>query len=153
MLCCHCKKNQAIKTREKVLAGGKAEASYFCLDCYHKLFLTKTENAAEVACVCARCGMTASEFLRTKLVGCAECYQNLAGAIAPVLEKMQACDEHIGGAELISERERLGKRAHELQILFDKRKAEFDFEAQEKKAKELAELRERIAALKGEERL
>lgn len=153
MLCCHCKKNQATKSRERVLAGGKAEAGYFCLDCYHKLFEQERGEGARTDCVCARCGTTADEFLRTKLVGCVECYQNLADWVLPVLEKMQGCDGHVGGGEPISERERLGKRAHELQILLDKRKAEFDFEEQEKKAREIAELREKIAAMKGEDRI
>ena len=152
MLCCHCKKNQATKVRELVVSNGKSETAYYCLDCFHKLFLTKTESAG-VACVCLRCGMTAKEFLRTKIVGCSECYQNLADAVLPVLQKMQGCDEHIGGSEPVSERERLGKRAHELQILFDRKKREMDENERGKRAKEIAELRERIADLKGEDRI
>ena len=153
MLCCHCKKNQATKTHERVLVGGGGsvkEVAYYCLDCYHRLVLSRTEESERLTSVCPRCGMTAKEFLRTKLVGCAECYRVLASDVLPVTVKMQGCEEHFGVREIVSEKERLVKRAHELQIVYDKMKSLMDGDQKKRRAKEIAELRERIAAIKEE---
>ena len=63
---------------------------------------------------------------------------------------MQGCEEHFGAREIVSEKERLVKRAHELQIVYDKMKSLMDGDEKKRRAKEIAELRERIAAIKEE---
>ena len=46
MLCCHCKKNQATKTYDRI-TDGKKQTEYYCLDCYHRLFISIEADAAE----------------------------------------------------------------------------------------------------------
>ena len=98
MLCCHCKKNQATKTYEKV-TDGKSQTEYYCLDC----------------------GTSEEDFRTRGLVGCAQCYQSLARTVIPVVIRMQGNEIHCGKKpknsgdreELIRRRNTLKKRVEE----------------------------------------
>ena len=69
MLCQKCKKNQATKTYELIKSGGKT-TEYYCLDCYHRLFLYQKEvEGDDSLSACPYCGVTATEFKATKMVG------------------------------------------------------------------------------------
>ncbi len=144
MLCCHCAINQASKGYERVKLDGKKTVrttEYYCLDCYHRLFISAPEGATKLgkADVCPACGMTVAAFKAKKLVGCAHCYRYLSAAVLPVVLKMQGAEAHCGKEERASEQEKLSRRAHEVQILYDKKKAEKhpDAKLYEKKAAEL----------------
>lgn len=123
MLCCHCKKNQATKSREGVSDGGEKRTSYYCPECYEKLFISldfSTLKKAEGAC--PYCGTTAEDFTRTGLVGCARCYSTLAPAVLPAVVRMQGGETHRGKrsrntderAEMIKRRDFLKNRVEEL---------------------------------------
>ena len=120
MLCCHCKKNQASKTYVRAKGAGGTEKEAYCLDCYHRLFAEEKENYT----VCPVCGTTAESFTAKKLVGCAKCYEYLVSVTDPCIVKMQGNGTHCGKQEIKSEYAKLENRAHELQIVYDKLKAE-----------------------------
>ncbi len=150
MLCCHCKKNQASKTYEKRKIVDKKTVKtteYYCLECYCRLFVSVSDEK-EPRTVCPACGMTVAAFKQKKLVGCAKCYSYLSGAVLPVVLKMQgAAEAHCGKEEASSDIEKLVKRAHEVQILLDKKKSENSSSAKIYE-RELASLRADIAAMK-----
>jgi protein-arginine kinase activator protein McsA len=124
MLCCHCKKNQATKSREGMNDGGEKRTSYYCPECFGKLFISldfstsaKGENSA-----CPFCGTTVEEFSHTGLVGCARCYATLAPTVLPVVVRMQGGETHRGKrskttderADMIKRRDFLKNRVEEL---------------------------------------
>ena len=103
MLCVQCKKNQATKTYELIKSGGKT-TEYYCLDCYHRLFLYQKEvEGDDSLSACPYCGVTATEFKTTKMVGCAYCYKMLENAVMPEIIKMQGTKAHVGKVPTIEE--------------------------------------------------
>lgn len=126
MLCGNCRKNQATKTYEQIKKG-KRETAYYCLDCYHKLFLNaETDGKTPVAC--PYCGTAVSEFKRRKIVGCANCYETLQNAILPVVVKMQGGEIHKGRKPFEYQVERLEKRLGELRTLAKKCREKRDYD-------------------------
>ena len=117
MLCAKCKKNQATKTYE-LIKNGKQERVYYCLECYHNDFVfVETETALSA---CPYCGTTATQFKRTSLVGCAQCYTALAHVVFPVVSKMQGGEKHRGKRAYETEEERIELRRKELDIMANK---------------------------------
>ncbi len=103
MLCLQCKKNQATKTYEQIKNGVK-NTEYYCLDCYHRLFLCQQEaEGEEMLSACPYCGVTAQEFERTKMVGCAYCYRMMENVVLPAIVKMQGAKGHVGKFPTIEE--------------------------------------------------
>lgn len=115
MLCCHCKKNQATKTYDR-LTDGKKQTEYYCLDCYHRLFISVEENAEDKLAgvqiaMCPYCGTSEEDFKASGMVGCAQCYQSLARAVLPVVIRLQGSEAHCGKQPKNSdEREEMIKR-------------------------------------------
>jgi protein-arginine kinase activator protein McsA len=96
MLCLQCKKNQATKTYEQI-KNGVNQTEYYCLDCYHRLFLCQQEAEGEVALsACPYCGTKAEEIKKTKMVGCAYCYHTLEKTVWQEVLKMQGAEAHKG---------------------------------------------------------
>ena len=101
MLCCHCKKNQATKTYDRI-TDGKKQTEYYCLDCYHRLFISIEADAAEgkggdrQIAMCPYCGTSEEDFRACGLVGCAQCYQSLSKAVIPVVIRLQGTETHCG---------------------------------------------------------
>ena len=95
MACCYCQKNDAVGRYINVKRGKQVEETY-CLDCYEKFFLYATKKEGEALSVCPYCNTTVEEFKKTKLVGCAKCYETLTAAIEPVVIKMQGKKAHNG---------------------------------------------------------
>lgn len=120
MLCDKCKKNQAIRTYEQT-RNGRVERVRYCLQC---------DPAMWEGDACPYCGTTVAEFKKTKLVGCAKCYQTLARDIAPVVERMQCvigttgC--HKGKVAYHNKQERIKQRCMELSTLAEQRYSEND---------------------------
>jgi protein-arginine kinase activator protein McsA len=88
MLCKYCKKNQATKTYEQIKNGNR-DVTYYCLDCYQKIFLDVELDGASARTDCPYCGTTVAELKKRNLVGCAKCYEVLASQLLPVITKMQ----------------------------------------------------------------
>lgn len=116
MLCVKCKKNQAIKTYEQI-RNGKKEYVYFCLKCAEMQF-------GEASC--SYCGTTLAQITKTKLVGCAQCYQTLGEALLPMVVKMQGDVSHKGKCAYKTSQERIKQRCAELSVLAEKCYSEND---------------------------
>ena len=95
MLCCQCKKNQATNIYEKETDGVKS-VSYYCTDCYSRLFLSASQHSGKKKSVCSVCGTTEEEFQKTGLVGCASCYQELESCVLASVIGMQGIETHAG---------------------------------------------------------
>ena len=126
MLCAKCKKNQAAKTYE-LMKGGKLQTVYYCLDCYHADFVcVETE---ETLSACPYCGTTVTQFKKTNMVGCANCYTALAHAIVPVVTTMQGGEKHCGKQAYETREDRKDRRHNELDIMANKHYLENDDKA------------------------
>lgn len=74
--------------------------------------------------ICKTCGASLSEFYRTYMLGCPECYRNFHEEIVSALKKIQGKTYHVGKTpkvskvdrELFSEYERLIKEREEATI-------------------------------------
>ncbi len=145
-LCCYCEKRSATKAYEEV-RGGKAQTNYYCLRCFERLFLAQDESFFDgldknlSKGVCLDCGLTAQEFFKTGLVGCANCYRYLKKEIYPSILKMQGDRAHCGkGSQLIEERERLVEKRNEAKRLVDVYLAERNYDAAQEQMSELKRL-------------
>lgn len=96
MRCFYCNKNEATKTYQQLKNGEKFE-QYYCMECYHRLFLSKNDTDGERSLsACPYCGTSLAEFKETKLVGCAYCYKTMAAGLTPAVIKMQGDSTHRG---------------------------------------------------------
>ena len=139
MLCGHCGKNQATKSYE-LMKRGKKEVRYYCLDCYHKIFLSLDNEEGELL-ECPYCGATFAEIKRRNLVGCAHCYTAMKQALLPAIEKMQGvAQRHVGKSPYDSDEEKTAKRVAELDKLAEKYNDEKDYES----ARECEEISARL---------
>ncbi|MBQ8291507.1 MAG: hypothetical protein IJX88_03230 [Clostridia bacterium] len=125
MLCGKCKKNQATKSYEQI-KNGKKSLEYYCLDCYHRLFLDVGESTGTT--VCPYCGVTADEVKRRNIVGCAMCYESLKDALYPIVTKLQGGQKHKGKKPVGDKSEDIRRRCYELRAIADKLNAEGDFD-------------------------
>lgn len=129
MLCGHCKKNQATKTYEQIKKG-KRDVAYYCLECYHKIFLDlETDNLGAKLSACPYCGLTATELKKRNLVGCAKCYETLESYLIPVITKMQGAEIHNGNEPYQTEQEKMERRRFELETVVKEYKAKKDYES------------------------
>ncbi len=149
MLCCNCKKNEAVR-KYKQIKNGVAREENYCFECYQRLFLSSEIEKAEGGALsaCPYCGTTEEEFRLRKLVGCVHCYQTLK-AVAPVITRMQGKKTHKGkypsveteNMELFQdsltfetateeqiEKTRLERQCRELTMIIKKLKSEGEYE-------------------------
>lgn len=144
MACGYCGKNQAVKTYEEI-KNGKKRTEYYCLDCYHRLFLyTDGAEGDSSLSACPYCEMSVAEIKKTKLVGCANCYKMLSGELLPSIVKMQGVKAHKGKTPPLGEnaevspfeedrkkaveKARFERRCNELEVIIAKLKAENNYE-------------------------
>lgn len=163
MACGHCGKNQAVKTYEEI-KNGKKQVEYYCLDCYHRLFLYADELEGDLALSsCPYCGTSMAEVKKSKLVGCANCYKMMSANILPMIKKMQGEKAHDGktppldgydnnvdgGARLMADGfraqavalARFERQCNELEVIISKLKAENNFEDAKGYADKLSSMR------------
>lgn len=126
MLCGNCKKNQATKTYEQIKQG-KREVAYYCLECYHKLFVYAEEENATYSS-CPYCGTSAADIKRRKLVGCAHCYNTMQGVVLEMVAAMQGGEAHKGKKPYETDSERIMRRRGELREIQKKAQVEKDYE-------------------------
>ncbi|MBQ9713985.1 MAG: hypothetical protein IJV83_01545 [Clostridia bacterium] len=166
MACGYCGKNQAVKTYEEI-KNGKKQVEYYCLDCYHQLFLYADEAEGDLSLsACPYCGTSLAEVKRSKLVGCANCYKTMSSALTPVITKMQGEKAHCGktpplegfgesndGVRLVLKgyREqavalaRFERQCKELEVIIAKLKDEDNYEDAKGYADKLSKMRSRSA--------
>lgn len=147
MLCDNCKKNKATVHITKIINGIKQEFD-LCEKCakdfgglnftgqidlsapftfqsilgglidYINSSANKSEKSVDIAC--PKCGTTYSEFKKSGLVGCSECYNSFKSTLLPVIKRVQGNIEHNGkipvkaGKDII-EKKRILKLKEELQ--------------------------------------
>lgn len=139
MLCQHCKKNQASKSYEQVKQG-KTQTAYYCLNCYHKLFLGNETGAESSLTVCPYCETSLTDFKKRNLVGCAYCYTALAGEVLPAVKKWQGNAAHTGKTPYESERTAKQNRIRELETVVEKWQEEDNYAYAEAYERQLARL-------------
>ncbi len=91
-LCQCCKKNHAAKSYE----GENGKRELYCLDCYSRLFLDGGNGEENASSACPYCGTGLEEVKKSKLVGCAHCYQSMQTGLFPLIKKMQGGRAHTG---------------------------------------------------------
>jgi len=150
MLCCQCKKNQATKTYDRI-TDGKKQTEYYCLDCYHRLFISIDEVAGEgrrrdgQIAMCPYCGMSEEEFKTRGVVGCAQCYQSLAKTALPVVIRLQGMEAHRGKKPKISdEREEMINQRNFLKERVEQLMKEKNYEAVKICSEELNRLNKKL---------
>ncbi|MBQ5930470.1 MAG: hypothetical protein IIX02_06740 [Clostridia bacterium] len=161
MRCCHCKQKEATKSHEK-LKNGKKTTEYYCMDCYHSLFLDgETKTDGETLSVCPYCVTALQEVVLGKLVGCAHCYQAMREEVMQLVIKMQGDRAHTGktppleygethyGGEVYDEvlrkkaveKARFERQCRELEIIIAKLQAENNYEDAKGYADKLSSMR------------
>ena len=112
VMCDICKQKPAVR---KVVTFNKEnkKVSYLCEDCYFerqqnaKISImhgianqtagtASSETAYARENVCRKCGTTAGEFLRTGILGCDNCYTDLAPEILAMIKSSQGNAAHTG---------------------------------------------------------
>lgn len=78
----------------------------------------KTQNTFDISC--SNCGTTYSEFKRTGLLGCSECYRSFDSTLRPIIRRVQGNSEHTGklprkAGESIIKRRKLSELKENLQ--------------------------------------
>lgn len=138
MLCDNCKKNEATVHIKKLMNGSKQEYS-LCDSCANELngvsfvdissiglnnaftvqdllggiidYVNQSSQSSEVNIpTCENCGMSYTEFKKTGLMGCSECYESFDASLIPVIKRVQGNIEHVGRIPRKSGKEIMGKR-------------------------------------------
>lgn len=111
MLCEDCKKNTATVVIT-VTAGGEVTTRHLCQDCMKKMehsftqgdvqsFLSSLLSLMSSApkapqLTCSGCGLHYREFQQTGKLGCAQCYQDFAEELRPLLQRIHGRNQHAG---------------------------------------------------------
>ncbi|MBQ2662498.1 MAG: UvrB/UvrC motif-containing protein [Clostridia bacterium] len=99
ILCDKCKAKEAVMHRI-IITNGKKHAQHFCLECAAQagIMMFKLPSFAELAaseqmsdnsslkCVC---GHTFSDFKKTGMLGCTECYNTFSEKLLPIISSAQ----------------------------------------------------------------
>ncbi|QAT41431.1 UvrB/UvrC motif-containing protein [Clostridium sp. JN-9] len=123
MLCENCKKNEATIHITKIVNGVKREAN-LCEKCAREKqglelnndffdvgapftfqnilggivdYISQSNNSDNnTELVCPNCGTTYSEFKKTGLLGCSQCYKSFNQTVMPIINRVQLGSEHKG---------------------------------------------------------
>lgn len=171
MLCDNCKKNEATVHIKKLINGAKQEYS-LCDGCANELkemnfadissiglsntftvqdllsgiidYVNQSSQSTTVNIpICKNCGMSYTEFKKTGLMGCSECYESFKASLIPIIKRVQGNIEHVGKIPKKSGEVILGKRQL-LKLREDLNKA-ISLEEYEK----AAEIRDEIRRIQG----
>lgn len=137
MLCEKCGKQEATY-HSTVNLNGVVTESHLCSDCaigeskLHHMFnvgnffkpslfelqddIVSKVGAKPSGSVCKTCGKTYDDFLKTGLLGCADCYHAFASDLIPVIKTMQF-DVHHVGKQAVENEEFLDETAKTIQNL------------------------------------
>jgi protein arginine kinase activator len=167
MLCDKCKNNNATRKCIANINGYKEEL-FLCNDCYEKLynkifdvetnFFTNIFNDAFNGVnivrdkVCKVCGTKLSEFNKTGILGCENCYKIFSNEINPIIKKFQGKTIHTGKVpknllsyyELIEEKNKIVKE-------FEKARKEQRMADADRLNKEISEITKHINSLNKKE--
>ena len=122
MLCEECHQNEAT-VLITLMVNGHNISKHFCAECMDKmkanfvngnfkklhstLFSTLASSVQpKVNLKCSRCGLSFNDFQETVRFGCAQCYQDFAELLKPVLLRIHGRNQHLGRVPLTSREER-----------------------------------------------
>jgi len=112
MKCDHCDREAIV--HEVVLKSGKLVEKHLCelhaqeagfevaqqqvpVHDLFKIALSAATSSTRQVISCRRCGMTMTEFQKTGLLGCAECYESFEDRLGPLLERAhEGAVHHVG---------------------------------------------------------
>lgn len=138
MICESCGKNEAHVHLTKIINGKKQELN-ICESCAKELedfqspfsfqnilsgimdyMSPSTQTTQSYEPTCKSCGATYSQFKKTGLLGCSDCYEGFAPYINTVIKRVQGNTEHVGKipkkqGKHIMEKKRLTKLKENLQ--------------------------------------
>jgi protein arginine kinase activator len=138
MLCDNCKKNEATVHIKKLINGAKQEYS-LCDGCANELnemsfvdissiglsntftvqdllggiidYVNQSSQSNTVNNgICKNCGMSYTEFKKTGLMGCSQCYESFEPLLIPIIKRVQGNIEHVGKIPKKSGKEIMGRR-------------------------------------------
>lgn len=107
MLCQHCKKNTATVDYVEIINGERYE-NHLCASCYAELLgeaASKTDSDIWTELFgeplikekkCAVCGTKYSDYQRTGLLGCPNCYDIFREELLPSIQRIQGKVTHVG---------------------------------------------------------
>ena len=111
MLCEECQKNQAT-VMVTVTAGGQITTRHLCKECMQNMessfahgdvqgFLSAilsmlSAQSKAAARTCSSCGISYEDFKETGRLGCAQCYQEFADELSPLLLRIHGRSQHAG---------------------------------------------------------
>ena len=156
MLCEECKVNQATVVIT-VTAGDEVTTRHLCSECMKKMensfaagdvqgflssLLSMLSSAPKAPSrACTGCGLSYEEFQRTGKLGCAQCYQDFADELRPLLLRVHGRSQHAGRVPLGQEKQlRHRQRMEQLRESMEKAVEVENFE-------EAAILRDQIRAM------
>ncbi|MBC8059666.1 MAG: UvrB/UvrC motif-containing protein [Clostridiaceae bacterium] len=171
MLCDNCKKNEATVHIKKLMNGAKQEYS-LCDSCANELngmsfvdissiglsntftvqdllggiidYVNQSSQSTTVNIqTCKNCGMSYTEFKKTGLMGCSQCYESFKDSLVPIIKRVQGNIEHVGKIPKKSGKEIMGKR----QLL--KLKEDLNKAITSEEYEKAAEIRDEIRGIQG----
>lgn len=126
MLCQHCKKNAATVSYVEIINGKKFE-SHLCAPCYSDLLGDLNSKAnndlwaglfgepAVAEKKCTVCGAKYSDYERTGLLGCPNCYDMFREELLPSIRRIQGKVNHVGKTAVNNDELGLHRRLKSLQ--------------------------------------
>lgn len=152
MLCEECGERQA-EVLVTTVVGGESVTRHLCRECLKKYqagdlqavlaavlaLMTQKEKQPEITC--PHCGIAFSEFEKSGMLGCAECYQAFRAQLTPLITKVQGRAQHAGRRPRLSEEEQ--ERQQKIEALRTQMEAAVAVENFE----EAARLRDEIRAM------
>ncbi len=156
MLCEDCNKNQAT-VMITVTAGGEVTTRHLCQECMKKVeesfsqgdvqsflssllsLLSAQPKAPQLTC--SGCGLTYAEFQRTGKLGCAQCYQDFAEELRPLLARVHGRSQHAGRVPPGQE------KPQDISVCMQELRTQMEAAVSAENFEEAAKLRDEIRAL------
>lgn len=152
MLCEECGERQA-EVLVTTVVGGESVTRHLCRECLKKYqagdlqavlaavlaLMTQKEKQPEITC--PHCGMAFSEFEKSGMLGCAECYQAFRSQLTPLITKVQGRAQHAG------RRPRLSAEEQERQQKIEALRTQMEAAVAVENFEEAARLRDEIRAM------
>lgn len=152
MLCEECGTRPA-EVLMTAVVGGQTTTRHLCRECVKKYkagdlqavlaavlsAMAQKEQAPEITC--PRCGETYSEFQKTGMLGCAECYQAFRKELTPLIARVQGRAQHAGRRPPVSEEEQA--RLNQMESL----RSRMEAAVAEENFEEAARLRDELRAM------
>jgi len=160
MLCDNCKKREATVRYEESINGKNTKIN-LCSICSQKLGILNNNFMDSMLFSffdeplaigykevkedkCNKCSYIFSDYAKTGLLGCNECYTTFEGKLSPIVKKIQGKQEHIKEKKNIkNENESINNSKNEIDVL----KQELNTAIEKEEYEKAAVIRDKIKAL------